>query len=80
MSNFVASHVIDPSKKITTPSGVDKAVKARRTMATAREILIVSGQTHSAAVVGNVIDQIAERIREYYNSDHYRNRWSTQID
>lgn len=62
MDDITASHVIDPAKRITSRSAVRRAVKARRTLATAVAIMRASSEDPIQNEVAAM--QIERRIRE----------------
>lgn len=63
-----ASHVLNAEKPITSRTGVNRAAKARVTLATAQAIFVANGQTGGAQACQVVIDKLNDRITEYYRT------------
>lgn len=67
--SITASHVADVGRPITSRSGVNRASKTRQTLATARAILIASGEFEGAKALDRPIDTLSARIRAYYSQN-----------
>jgi hypothetical protein len=62
------SRVVNTAKPITSRTGVDRAMKARETLATAQAILRAStdGPNYAADAIQPNIDQLSAQIADYY--------------
>lgn len=67
MALVTSSRVVDAARPITSRSACDRAVKARQTLATAREILRASGATDAEMVPLTIrIEDMSREIAVWY--------------
>lgn len=71
-NTVTTSRVIDIRKPITSRTGVDRATKARDTLATAQAILLASGQDLLADALTSQIERLNREIVVYYHHHHRR--------
>jgi hypothetical protein len=76
MNNVTASRVSNTQKPITSRTGLNRATKARETLATAQAILLRSEGHHVADAIQPYIDQLSHQIANYYRSSNANTRSS----